>query len=218
MTPFVVYDEPFCPNQPYVWGVTGSCGGNLAAFDDAHLNPTCTCSPEAHSGILSIEVWTNGAQYVLSVPPTLAGTTTPQPTPTYTPESWEAGYLFFCPLRSTPCPPLGSLTPTFTPGPSPTACSPFTTGPGIGLNLTGQQSLTFWTRGLLGGEQIVFGYGYGNDSSQNQTTVILTQAFQQVTIPIPAGADLSHVAALFWWRSPLPAPQTFFVDRIVYTR
>jgi len=220
LTPFVLYDEPFCPDQPYVWGVTGSNGGTLAAFDDTHVQPSCTCSPEAHSGIFSIAVWANLAWVTLSGSPTptitfsatptgtlTPVTNTPSPTPPY--EQWEAGYMFWCPPAGTPC----GATPTA----YPTACTAFTTGAGVGRDLTGYNKLEIWARGLLGGEAITFGYGFGNDSAQNQTVVVLTQAYQKVTVPIIGGADMSHIAGVFWWRSSAGAPQTFYVDRIVYT-
>lgn len=78
-------------------------------------------------------------------------------------------------------------------------------GPGVGLDLTGAKTLSFWARGDRGGEIVQFGYGYDADRSgeadsdceiQSKTLSINWNQFELNL----EGKDISHINGLFFFR------------------
>lgn len=98
-------------------------------------------------------------------------------------------------------------------------------GPGIGLDLTGAETLSFWSRGNRGGEVVTFGYGYEPDRSGTADTahgsqsVSLENDWRQFTMNLK-GKDLSHISGLFSLRlnkEDNPEGATIYIDDIRYT-
>ncbi|MGV8127899.1 MAG: hypothetical protein ACP5PV_11935 [Methanothrix sp.] len=100
------------------------------------------------------------------------------------------------------------------------------TGPNIGLNLGGEEVLSFWARGEGSGETVTFGYGYGadpqtgySDSARDSSEVKLTNYWKEYQFDL-RGKDLSHINGPFFFkikRSDHPVGATFYIDNISYT-
>jgi hypothetical protein len=98
-------------------------------------------------------------------------------------------------------------------------------GSGIGLDLTGSQTLSFAARGGRGGEVVTFGYGYEPDrngvadSASDDMKVTLTDGWREFAIDL-GGRDLSSISGLFSLRldgGDNPEGATIYVDDIRYT-
>lgn len=98
-------------------------------------------------------------------------------------------------------------------------------GPGIGLDLSGSQTLTFAARGDRGGEVATFGCGYEPDrngiadSVSDDLEVTLTDSWREFAIDLK-GKDLSSISGLFSLRldgEDNPKGATIYIDDIRYT-
>jgi len=106
--------------------------------------------------------------------------------------------------------------------------------PGVGMNLTGSATLTFWARGAQGGERVEFfafgietdsrnaeGQAVYGDSARKVTTdsVTLTPEWQQYAIDT-GGEDLINIIGGFGWTADAVANGdhnvTFYLDDIRY--
>lgn len=92
-----------------------------------------------------------------------------------------------------------------------------------GINLTGAKKLTFWARGLTGGEKVNFSYGIvdkgsaSRDSSKGETgDIYLTDEWTKYTINLNK-KDLSNIITGFcFFTSSSGEPITFYLDEIQY--
>ncbi|RKY34322.1 MAG: hypothetical protein DRP78_06730 [Candidatus Omnitrophota bacterium] len=96
-----------------------------------------------------------------------------------------------------------------------------------GYDLTGSTVLSFFAKGVNGGEKVTFGaggigapppYGKGDTFSVNMPTQTLTTDWQQYTVDL-SGLDMSHVIGGFKWaatRRDNPSGATFLLDDITY--
>ena len=108
--------------------------------------------------------------------------------------------------------------------------------PNAGFNLTGATTLTFYAKGLNGGEQVEFySFGIGRNADTGQITdpypdsspkksigyLTLTNEWKEYTIPL-AGLDLSYVLGGFGWATNAirnnNQPITFYLDNIQYDK
>lgn len=106
------------------------------------------------------------------------------------------------------------------------ADSTWNCGQGIGLDLTGARTLTFYAKGEKGGEKVLFGYGYDTPNPQTRCTdsahssryETLTNFWQRYQFDL-TGLDLSHINGLFKLsleRSNNLNGAMFFLDNITY--
>jgi hypothetical protein len=97
-----------------------------------------------------------------------------------------------------------------------------------GRNMSGYSRVTFWARGLKGGERLIFKAG-GNTPPQarfpasfeaSTDTITLTSQWTQYSIPL-AGKDLSNTASFFTWVATgrqNPDGVIFYLDGIFYEK
>lgn len=91
-----------------------------------------------------------------------------------------------------------------------------------GLNLTGAKQLSFWARGLYGGETVSFVFGmlgpekkYPDSTRARLNNMILKKDWTQYTIDL-RGRDLSCIKTPFAWIAASKGqPVTFYLDDIV---
>ncbi len=97
-------------------------------------------------------------------------------------------------------------------------------GTGVGLDLTGAETLSFWARGDRGGEVVRFGYGYSPDQSgtadsvSDSQSMYLSDSWRQFTLDLK-GNDLSNISGLFSLRldrEDNPEGATIYLDDIRY--
>eukprot|EP00923_Selenidium_pygospionis_P009126 GHVN01015608.1.p1 GENE.GHVN01015608.1~~GHVN01015608.1.p1 ORF type:complete len:303 (-),score=26.79 GHVN01015608.1:80-988(-) len=91
-----------------------------------------------------------------------------------------------------------------------------------GLDLTGAKKMTFWARGLDGGEQVKFGFGLLGrekkyfDTGKDNMKIKLTKEWKQYSLDV-GGKDLTRIKTGFYWTvAGQGKPVTFFLDKIMF--
>lgn len=91
-----------------------------------------------------------------------------------------------------------------------------------GFNIIGAKKLSFWAKGLAGGEQVKFEFGIlartakFYDTANGSMTVTLTKDWKEYSFDL-TGKDLSRIKTGFCWVvAPPPQGVTFYLDDIRY--